>query len=39
VLQLRSPQGLTATRLTEYGFAPTNGTLADTINAEMGWPT
>ena len=39
VLQLRSPQGLPTTRLTEHGFAPTNATLAETIIAEMGWPT
>jgi ligand-binding SRPBCC domain-containing protein len=38
VLQLRSPGGVVAKCLTEYGFAPTNATLADTIASELGWP-
>jgi ligand-binding SRPBCC domain-containing protein len=38
VLQLRSPQGLAARRLSEFGFTPTNTTLAETIACELGWP-
>jgi ligand-binding SRPBCC domain-containing protein len=38
VVQLRSPQRLAAKHLTEYGFSPTNGTLAETIAGELGWP-
>jgi ligand-binding SRPBCC domain-containing protein len=38
VLQLRSPEAVSARRLVEFGFQPSNPTLADTIRAEMGWP-
>jgi ligand-binding SRPBCC domain-containing protein len=39
VLQLRSPQVVHARRLVEFGFQPSNLTLADTIRCETGWPT
>jgi ligand-binding SRPBCC domain-containing protein len=38
VLQLRAPEP-PKMRLTDFGFEPLNPTLADTITAEMGWPS
>ncbi|MBK5297657.1 MAG: hypothetical protein JJE40_10905 [Vicinamibacteria bacterium] len=39
VLKLLSPEAASATPITTLGFTPLNPTLADTVLAEMGWPS
>jgi hypothetical protein len=38
-LRLRVPEHASTRPFSETGFAPLNATLADSILAEMGWPT
>ena len=39
VLKHLSPDAPSARHITEFGFVPLNPTLADTILAEIGWPS